>query len=179
MDLGWEKNMNAKLPTIANIIKSSKVDYYVSAKTLDGVIGVTSDSFTDDQVKVFDAVRRINFHKLKGAAINQNSYLEKLSMLPRFPAYWAYMHELLKSLNEPNRFIMSVPDIEKVLNQLKRHKKLGIKKGDPDKGNGFFILVPKINSHIKMPDVADVMDPNNQGQVVKVLNPLTGLAEEL
>jgi hypothetical protein len=174
-----KKNMNTQLPCTANNIQSNKVDYYISAMIIDGIITTTSDSFTYDQVKVFEAVKEINFHKLKGAAINKNSYLEKLSMLPRFPAYWAYMHELLEILNEPNRFIMSVPDIEKVLNHLKRHKKLGIKKGDQNKGNGFFILVPKINSHIKMPSVADVMDPNNQKQAVKVLNPLTGLVEEL
>jgi hypothetical protein len=177
--MGKEGIRSAQLPSAINIIEANKVDYYISAMLLDGVIGITSDSFTDAQIKIFKAVKLINFHKLKGAAINQNNELKKLSMLPRFPAYWAYMHELLKILNKPNRFTMPVPFIEKTLAQLKQHKMLGIKKGESTKGNGFFILVPKINSYIKMPALPDIIDPNDQGQVIKVLNPLTGSVEEL
>ena len=100
-------------------------------------------------------------------------------MLPRFPAYWAYMHELLKFLNGQNSFTMPVPVIETALKQLKKHNKLGIKKGDSDKGNGFFILVPMINSFLKIPAVLDIPASEDQGQVIKVLNPVTGVIEEL
>ena len=177
--LDEKNNRDVKYLSTVNIIEANKVDYYISAAILDGTIGITSDSFTDVQVKVFEAVRKINFNKLRSAAINQNNNLEKLSMLPRFPGYWAYMHELLKILNNQNSFSMPVPDIGNVLKQLKKYKKLGIRKGDSDKGNGCFILVPKINSFLKMPALPNNPDSQDQGQVIKVINPVTGVIEEL
>ncbi len=118
---------------------------------LNGVIGITKDSFTGAEITVFEAVKLINFTKLIEAAINQNDVLEKLLMLPRFPKYWAYMHEIMESLNKPNRFSMTIPDIETTMAKLKKLKMLRAKKRKPTNGYGYFILVQKINSYLKLP----------------------------
>jgi hypothetical protein len=167
------------LPSTVNNIEATKVDYYVAAMLLDGVIGITTDSFTGAQIKVFEAVKRINFDKLNAAAINQNDVLKKLSMLFRFSQNWAYMHEIMKIVNNPHRISMTVPDIEKAIVKLKKLKKLRAKKGESTKGDGYFILVANINSYLKLPSRLKIDEYVDEKQPIKALNPLTGTVEEL
>lgn len=175
-----ERDSRGLLQSFENsIFEANKVDYYLATMLLDGVIGLTKDSYTGAQIKVFEAVKVINFNKLNEAAINQNDVLEKLLLLPRFPKYWAYMHEIMKSLNKSNHFSMTIPNIETAIAKLIKLNMLRAKKGEPTNGNGYFILVPELKSLLKLPKRLKIYKNVDEKQSTKLLNPLTKTVEEL
>jgi hypothetical protein len=160
-------------------LEAGKLDYYQTALLLDEVLGIGSKAFTRLELQVFDAVKAINSEKAGMAMINQNAILEKLIMLPRIPDWWAYMNDIMGTLNKSVTGFTAAPEIEVLLGNLKAMKVIGVKQGESNKGVGYFILVPKIDSYLRLPELKQINHPAFLGPPIKVMNPITGLEEEI
>ncbi len=160
-------------------ISAGKVDYFLASLLLDDVLTTGSKSFTRMETRVFEAVKSINFGKAGMAMMSQNSSKEKLTMLPRIPEWWAYMYDIMGTLNKSAAVFISAPEIETVLGKLKTMKVMGEKRGESSKGEGYFILVPAIDSFLRMPEPKQINDPAFLGPPIRVMNPITGVEEEI
>ena len=173
------KAIDVHLPVLSESISASLADYYIAKILLKNLLDVGNQSFNIKQVKVFEVIRTINYGKLVVAAINQDDTIEKLALLPRFPQYWAYMHEIMKGVNKDKSEFMSGPDIEDVIRSLKKNKKVGAKKSQATGDCGYFILVPKIDGRLKLSSVSKIKESLYSWDTAKILNPITGEIEEI
>jgi len=167
------------LPDPSRMSGATKVDYYLTTLLLDGIIPIGDRLLTNRQVNVFEAVRFINFSKLSIAAINQNDTIKKLSILPRAPSHWAYMHEIIEIVNRGRKDFVSAPEIEKNLNNLKNLKVLQMKTGDENKGHGYFVLVPDLTSYLTLPRPEQIISLVSEAGSLRVQNPLTGAIDTI
>jgi hypothetical protein len=165
--------------TKAEGLKAGKLDYHQTSLLLDDVLSIGSKSFTRMETRIFDAVKLINFQKAGMAMLPQNSIIYKLTVLPRTPEWWAYMHDIMGTLNKSATVFISGPEIETVLGKLKTMKVIGEKRGESSKGEGFFILVPQIDSYLRLPDIKQIKHPSFDGPPIRIMNPVTGLIEEI
>ena len=99
------------MPVLSDTLNANLADYYIAKILLDDLFDIGGQSFTDKQVRVFEVIKGINFGKLLGAVIDQDDTIEKLALLPRFPQYWAYMHEIMKGVNKGRSEFMSGSNI--------------------------------------------------------------------
>jgi hypothetical protein len=174
------KNIGIDGPvTSVEDVNANTIDYYIASNLINGVIGIGSEQILPDQMKVFNAVKKINFGKITQAAIDQNNLSLKLSLLPRFTEYWAYEHEILKVLNSSKQAYVSFPEIDKNLKLLKKLNKIGSKKGSATYGIGYFILTPEIDTYLRIPELSEIFPVERHTSVKSIFNPITGDVEKI
>ena len=99
--------------------------------------------------------------------------IQIMGILPRSPSHWAYMKEILTMVNQASNAFISEPEIEETLDQLKKVNVIGMKKGEEQKGLGYFIRIPDISSNLILPPLAQISSPTIGAGPEKVQNPLT------
>ena len=156
------------------VITATKVEYYLTKLLLDDVIPVKINSLTTSQIRVFEAVKAINFGKLRSTFINQNSVREKLWTVLKSSRFWAKKEEIFEQVNKTSSEIVTFPVIDKELSSIKKMGLVETQRLEKSYKYGYYIVVPEANGSINLPNPSQIIDPLLCNQRVKVKNPLTG-----
>jgi len=172
LDVNLE-SINGKSKTLQTIT-ATKAEYFITKTLLNDVITVKNESLTVDEIKIFEAVKKINFGKLQTALIDQDNISKKLWLLINNSTYWAKKEEIFKQLNNNSIDILSLLVIEKGLYSLNKMEFIAAKRIEKSRNYGYYIIVPEANGSIKLPHPSQISDPVFKSQSIKVMNPLTG-----
>ena len=165
------------LPGWTRTIQAGREDYYVAKALLDNIVSSGSEMFTITELRLFKTVRKINIMKCGESMEGKTSIIKKIIGFPRIPDRWAHMHDIMNELKKESAPFMPEPHITKCLGKLKKRGVIDSKKGDSNKGEGYYILVPEIHSYVELPKLPDLGHPDLQGAPTKIVNPITGEIE--
>jgi len=166
-------------PKILDALTATKAEYFITKTLLNDVITVRNESVTADEIKIFEAIKKINFGKLQSALIDQNNIRGKLWLLIDNDIYWAKKEEIYKQVNNTTIDILSLPAVEKGLQSLNKMNFIATKRIEKSRQYGYYIVVPKANGSINFPHPSQIIDPIFKDQSVEVVNPLTGDIETI
>ena len=172
------RNIDAE-PEASHKLTATKVEYFISKTLLKDVITIKNESLTADEIKIFEAVKKINFGKLQSALIARDNIRDKLWLLINNHTYWAKKEEIFKQVNNNSSEILSLPVIEKGLYSLNKMDFIAAKRIEGSRRYGYYIVVPEANDSIKLPHPSQIIDPIFQGQSIKVVNPMSGDIETI
>lgn len=171
------KNTNMVEPS--ETLTATEAEYFITTTLLNEVITIKNDWLTVDEFKVFEAVKSINFGKLRSALTPNNNTSYKLWLLINNSIFWAKKDEIFKQVNETSKNIMALPVIEKALQSLIKMSFISAKRIDGSREYGYFIVVPEANGKIKLPHPSMITNQIHKNQSVQVVNPLTGGIENI
>jgi hypothetical protein len=167
------------LPGNVERIQAGKEDYYLATLLLANLIGIGSECFSFSEMQLFKIIKEINLIKASVSCEANSNLLKKITGFPRIPDRWAYMHEIMERLNSGSGSFVSEPGIRKYLTKLKKKEVIASKRNGSDKGDGYYILVPEINSYLKLPSPSEIDHPDFHDEPMEILNPITKEVETI
>jgi hypothetical protein len=159
-------------------LKATKVDYFYVWLLLDDMLPVKQISLSDRQIKIFEAVKRINMGKL-GNSFTENNIVKQLSQISTSSAYWVKRENIFEALNNKGSEDISPSTIYNELQHLIKEGIIAEGKYPKSTQKGFYIITSEAGKNIRLPHPSTIIDSVYQGQKVKVANPLTGNIEEI
>jgi len=169
---------NQNQPDVPHVLKATKVDYFYVWLLLDDMLPVKQISLSDRQIKIFEAVKRINMGKL-GNSFTEQNIVKQLSQISTSSAYWVKRENIFEALNNNGSEDISPSTIYNELQHLIKEGIVAEGKYPKSTQKGFYIITSEAGKNIRLPHPSTIIDSVYQGQKVKVVNPLTGNIEEI
>ena len=176
--IGLNSSKNRSIAAI-KIITATKVEYAIMALLLKGIIPIMDDHHPRILIIVFEAVKKINYDKLKNSIVDSKDDIKVLSALYKGNSYWAKPIEIFEKANSKGGKRISIQVIKNQLNRLKRLGIIAEKKFPQESDHGYYINDTSIGKHITFQKPSEINDPKFNMAPVKVVNPITGKIETI
>jgi hypothetical protein len=163
-------------PDIEELIVG-KVEYFFTAKLLEGMLPVKYHAFSLLRRQLFEVVKDINFAKLMASFTSPNSLLRQLYTLAHADNYWAKIEDIYLNFNNNRTDIISEIKIEKELAALKKAGVIERKKIKNSEGHGNYVTTVTVDKGIEFPLVSELFGECDNNDRKEVVDPVTGIVE--
>jgi hypothetical protein len=156
-----------------------KVEYFFTAKLLDGILPVKYPALSLLRRQLFEVVKDINFAKLMASFTLPNSVLQQLYTLAHADNYWAKIEDIYLNFNNNRTEIMSEISIEKELSALKKAGVIERKKFKNIEGHGYYVTTVTVDKGIEFPRVTELFGECDNNAKKEVMDPVNGNIEKI
>lgn len=156
-------------------IIATKLDYALAWMILSGVLKVgDSMALSENQRRIFEAVKRINLGKLDTAFLKKGDEIEKCATIAGSSSYWVNRENIYEEVNKDSAAPLSLTTVYNELMSLMKIGLLG--RGKPPKRSNFGYYVTKLSVDEELPMLhpSEVADGVLDGQTIEIINPVTG-----
>lgn len=159
-------------------LKSTKADYYTAWLLLEGLIPAGPQTLSKRQIRVFEALKRINLGKLSQAMINHGNTTVQIATLHSDPeTYWADRQKIYEEVNNCSDGKIEWPTLYLELQVLIKEGFVEYTKSG--KKHLFAVTTLDAGRFIDLPLPKDIVDSIYKGSKIQVVNPLTNTVDEI
>jgi len=146
---------------------------------LDGLLATENTYQTDRQLRIFEAVKRINMGKLTPAFLEKEDDTSIVSNISQHSGYWARREKVFEEVNKDGAKALSLSIVNNELVELMDMGLVDRSKPAKSRHFGYYVMTLDLGKVINLPNPSDINDPLYKGEMVEVINPLTGQAEKI
>ncbi|HUT70663.1 MAG TPA: hypothetical protein VMW89_08280 [Desulfatiglandales bacterium] len=160
----------------------TKFDYYICHSVIDGLFTLMDEPLTSRQVRVFNAIKKINHERYskKGIQIvdkdTQDDVLKTI-LHHGEQLYWADEISIKSKVNSDGG--EQLGSVYSDLQSLVENKYVDSKKAHNANKKIYAVTTFEIGSRLKLPDPKEIIDPVYKGKTISVVNPITGDIEQI
>jgi hypothetical protein len=160
-------------------LTATKVDYYMAKLLLDGLLTTGSHYLTERQIRIFEAICRLNMEKLKEAMLKKDDDIKILSTISQSHGYWAKREKIYEVVNNDGGQYLSLSTVNNELIELMKMGIIDRSKPPQSRHFGYYVMTLNVGGAIPLPPPSDIEDPFYKGKPVEIINPLTGQVEKI
>jgi hypothetical protein len=173
-ETGWLENTTTN---VDGELKVGRAEHFMMAKILDEMIPVKYPIMSLLRKQIFKVVRGINFGKMRNSFVSSNNPLKQLYLLAKTENFWATPEEVYLDLNNQLIDIISENNIKKEMEAIRKIGAIERKKLKEKDGYGYYVTTDSLDKGVKFPSAVDLFGEREAGNLIEVVNPVTGLAE--
>jgi hypothetical protein len=158
-------------------ITATKLDYSLAWMILSGILKVGDDmALSENQRRIFDAVKRSNLGRLGTAILKKGDEIEKCATIAGSSGYWVDREKIYQEVNKDSAPQLSLTTVYNELMSLMRVGLIGRAKPPKRSSFGYYVTKLGVDEDLPLFHPSEVSDGVLDGQAIEIVNPVTGEA---
>jgi hypothetical protein len=160
---------------VSDSITATKLDYSLAWMILSGVLKVGDDmALSENQRRIFDAVKRCNLGRLGTAILKKGDEIEKCATIAGSSGYWVDREKIYEEVNKDKAPSMSLTTVYTELMSLMKIGLLGRAKPPKRSSFGYYVTKLGVDEDLPLLNPSEVSDGVLDDQTIEIVNPVTG-----
>lgn len=160
-------------------LTATKIDYYVFWVLANGLIDLGDGQLTDIQLRVYEAVRKINLQRVEITFSDTSNNSEALISISHSPIAWVKREAILREVNAQGQEEISMSTLMRELGQLADAGHIEKHRQEGDRHGYYHVMTMSVGRPLELPHPSKIVDPIYMGNTLEVVNPLTGALEHI